>query len=243
MKKNLIYLLILVFGFACDDASFNAITDQGNFETSKGGSTARFAIKESILYVVDDQRLKVFDISKENESRLLSNEQAGWGIETIFPFGDLLFLGMQSGVLIYDISSPARPQFISEYMHIVSCDPVVTDGRYAYLTLRTGTNCGLPVNELQILDLSNISNPLLINTFQMTNPKGLAIHEGTLFVCDDGIKVLDVSNVFDIRLVDHIPDIPANDVIFHRNQLLVTADDGFYQFDAAQFAQISYYAF
>lgn len=242
MKRYLLSLLVFI-AFACEDGSFNDATDFNGNETSKGGSTARFAIKENTLYVVDDQRLKVFDISKENESRQLSNEQVGWGIETIFPFGDLLFLGMQSGVLIYDISSPASPKYVSEYMHIVSCDPVVTDGKYAYLTLRTGTNCGLPVNELQILDLSNINNPVLINSYPMTNPKGLAIHEKTLYVCDDGIRILDVSNVNQIREIGRITGIPANDVIFHRDQLLVTANDGFYQYDSKQLKQLSYFAF
>lgn len=243
MKKSGIYFLLALLVFACDDSQFSSINDSINGSTSKGGSTAKFAIKGNILYVVDDQRLNVFDISKENESVLLSNSEVGWGIETIFPYGNWLLLGMQSGVLIFDISTPASPKYISEYTHIVSCDPVVTDGKYAYLTLRTGTNCGLPVNELQILDLTDINNPVRISSFPMVNPKGLAINGSKLFVCDDGIKIFDVSNRQNIKLLDHKKGIPANDVIFHRNQLLVTAENGFYQFKANDLVQLSYFAF
>ena len=243
MKKSYLYLVLALLVFACEDSQFSPVNDSFGGSSSKGGSTARFAIKGNILFVVDDQRLNVFDISNKNNAVLLSDREVGWGIETIFPYGDWLLLGMQSGVLIFDISTPASPQFISEYAHIVSCDPVVTDGKYAYLTLRTGTTCGQPVNELQILDLSDITNPVRINTYQMVNPKGLAIVGSTLYVCDDGIKILDVSNRQNIKLLEHIQDIPANDVIFHRNQLLVTADNGFYQFDASDLVQLSYYAF
>lgn len=246
MKKiNYHILFILVILSSCSSDSFLPSSASSDMSSgiSQGGSTAKFAINKNFLYVVDSERLSTFDISNENESVLLERSNVGWGVETIFPFGDLLFLGSQSGVSIFDISDGARPVFISNYEHIVSCDPVVSDGEFAYLTLRTGTNCGRPINELHILDLSDITNPVLINAFSLTNPKGLAIHNNILYVCDDGIKVFDVSNKYDISVIAHIPDIPANDVIFHRNQLLVTADNGFYQFNSSDFAQLSFYSF
>lgn len=246
MKKvNYYILVVIILLSSCSGDSFLPSSSSSEISggSSQGGSTAKFAIKENFLYVVDSEHLSTFDISNENESVLLERSNVGWGIETIFPFGDLLFLGTQSGVLIFDISDAASPVFISNYEHIVSCDPVVTDGEFAYLTLRTGTNCGRPINELQILDLSDITNPIFISSFPMTNPKGLAIHNNILYVCDDGIRVFDVSNKYDIMELAHIPDIPANDVIFYRNQLLVTADNGFYQFNTGDLAQLSFYSF
>lgn len=246
MKKIKYYILfVTIILSSCSADSFlpSSSNSDNSGGTSQGGSTAKFAIKENFLYIVDSERLSTFDISNENESVLLERSNVGWGVETIFPFEDLLFLGTQSGVSIFDISNPSRPVFISNYAHIVSCDPVVADGEFAYLTLRTGTNCGRPINELQILDLSDITNPIIINSLTLTNPKGLAIHENILYVCDDGIKVFDVSEKYNIIELAHVPGIPANDVIFYRNQLLVTADDGFYQFNASDLVQLSYYAF
>lgn len=242
--KNSFYFYILAFVLACS-CSENLFTPSADNSSgiSKGGSTARFAIKDNTLYVVENENLDVFDISEENATVLIGKSQVGWGIETIFPFGNLLFLGTQSGVLIYDVSVPSKPQYNSDYAHIVSCDPVVTDGKYAYITLRTGTDCGLPVNELQILDLSDIKNPVLISSFPMTNPRGLAIDNNTLYVCDEGIKALDVTDKTNVVKIGHIEGIPANDIIFYRNQLLVTADDGFYQFDAKRLSQLSFYSF
>lgn len=243
------FLFVIIILNSCSEDSFFLSSGRSDSSsgispgTSLGGSTAKFAIKENILYIVDSENLSTFDISNENESISIGKLHVGWGVETIFPFGDLLFLGTQSGVLIYDISDASRPVYISDYAHIVSCDPVVTDGEFAYLTLRTGTNCGRPINELQILDLSDIERPVFISSFPMTNPKGLAIHNNILYVCDDGIKAFDVSNKYSIVELAHIRDIPANDVIFYRNQLLVTADNGFYQFNANDFTQLSFYSF
>ena len=159
-RHNYCIFLVIILSFSCSgDSIFPTSNSADNRSaSSKGGSSAKFAIKENILYVVESEYLNVFDISHENESLLLEKSRVGFGIETIFPFGDLLFLGTQIGVLIYDISIPSKPEYLSEYAHIVSCDPVVTDGEYAYLTLRTGSNCGRPINELQILGLSDIRN-------------------------------------------------------------------------------------
>ena len=244
-RHNYCIFLVIILSFSCSGDSIfptSNSADRGS-AASRGGSSAKFAIKENILYIVESEYLNVFDISHENESLLLEKSRVGFGIETIFPFGDLLFLGTQIGVLIYDISIPSKPEYVSEYAHIVSCDPVVTDGEYAYLTLRTGSNCGRPINELQILDLSDIRSPKIINSFPMVNPRGLAIQNNILYVCDDGIKVFDVTNKSNIIEINHIENIPANDVIFHRNQLLVTADDGFYQFNASDLVQLSFYSF
>jgi len=244
---NIILILAVSLLFSCDDSSFTPLSSSSNTDgssgISRGGSTARFAIKDNYLYIVDNDNLRVFDVSNENESILVNTINAGWGVETIFPFDNLLLLGTQWGVLIYDISSPVNPFMISDYQHIVACDPVVTDGKFAYLTLRTGTNCQRAVNELHVIDMSDIFRPVLKSTLPMSNPKGLAIHDDILYVCDEGIKVFDASNKNRLVLLDHIEGILANDVIFHRNQLLVTATNGFYQYNAADLNQLSFYTF
>lgn len=167
-------------------------------------------------------------------------------METIFPFGNLLFLGSTTGILIIDISNPGTPRFISEYQHVLSCDPVVTDGDYAYVTLRSGNFCGQVDDELQIIDLSNILDPVVIAQYPLNSPKGLAINGNILFVCDAGIKIFDITDKLNIVLLSQIPNIPANDVIYFNNQLLVTADNGFYQFnvsDVLDITQIGQFSF
>ena len=207
---------------------------------SQGGSTAKFAVYGSNLYVIGDNSLSTFDIGVESEIIFLNELQLNAiQLETIFPFGDKLYLGSTTGVLILDISSPSTPTFISEYQHMVSCDPVVTDGEYAYVTLRSGNRCGQVDDELQIIDLADIYNPQVIFRYSLTSPRGLALNGNILFVCDAGIKIFDITDKTDIKQLNHLQNIPANDVIYHYNQILVTADNGFYQFNVEDIVNVT----
>jgi hypothetical protein len=245
MKSRLYYLIFLLFLTSCSyDSGIGPSVFNG---ISQGGSTAKFAISGDYLYAIDNTTLSTFDISDETEIRFLNKIALNAiQLETIFPYGDQLYLGSTTGVLIINISNPALPVFLSEYQHIVSCDPVVTNGSYAYVTLRSGNNCGQVDDELQIIDLANILDPQIVASYPLTSPKGLALNGDILYVCDAGIKVFDVSDVTNIREINHIPNIPANDVIYYNNQILVTAETGFYQFNVADnlnFSQIGYYSY
>ncbi len=190
---------------------------------------ARFTVSGDFLYTVDDANLHLFDISSPANPIKTKDVSLGVGVETIFPFQDKLFIGTQTGMHILSIQNPQAPQQISTYEHVASCDPVVTDGRYAYVTVSSGTNCQRGVNELHILDLQNLTAPTLLKRYQMTNPKGLGIDGNLLFVCDNGLKVFDASNVTALAQKHHFP-INAYDVIPGNGHLLVIGTDGFYQY-------------
>jgi hypothetical protein len=190
---------------------------------------ARFAIAGNYLYTVGTRDLTLFDISNPAEPQKQNEIPLGWDIETIFPYGDKLFIGTQTGMQILSIADPAAPKHLSYFRHVVSCDPVVTDGRYAYITLSTGTACRQATNELQIADLQNITSPELVAKYDMTNPKGLGIDQNTLFVCDNGLKMYDATNVKALELKKHF-SINAYDVIPNNGHLLVIGSDGFYQY-------------
>ena len=245
--KNLytIFLASFILLTSCYDEGGSFIASDGS--VSRGGSTAKFATSGNNLYVIDQATLLTYNVGNENEIIFQHKLELNTNLlETIFPFGSYLFLGSTTGVLIIDISNPGLPKFVSDYQHVLSCDPVVTDGDYAYVTLRSGNFCGQSDDELQILDLSNINSPELIVQYALTSPKGLAINNDILYVCDEGIRIFDVSNKLDIRELNFIANIPANDVIYHNNQLLVTADNGFYQFDvtdATNVKQIGQFTF
>lgn len=238
--KNKLYILfalvIIIAGCIESGSNIGPGFDSG---VSQGGSTAKFATTGTNLYVIDQFVLNTYDISEEKNIRFLNtisfNTQQ---LETIFPFGNYLFLGSTSGVHIVDISNPSSPFYLSEFQHVLSCDPVVTDGAFAYVTLRSGNFCGQSDDELQILDLADISNPQLIARYSLTSPKGLAINNGILYVCDNGIRIFDVSNKSQIRELKYIPNIPANDVIYYNDRILVTADNGFYQFDVSDIVAV-----
>lgn len=201
-----------------------------------GGSMARFALHQNILYVIGNYEMFIYDISDLNNPIENGKFYAGWDIETLFLYQSNLFIGTMNGMIIYDISSPSAPQFVSEYRHITSCDPVVVEGNYAYVTLRSGTTCwNSTTNQLDVVDISDLTQPTWVKSYAMTNPHGLGIDNGTLFICDGnaGLKVYDASDPLNItnNKLATFSNIQATDVIPVNGILLMIGDDGFYQYD------------
>ena len=225
--------------FAQQESFVNFAMDAGGgmrSSTGVGGSMARFAIDRDHLYTIDDYSLQVFDISqRENPQELGENIQVGFMIETIFPYEEKLFIGAQAGMHIYDNSDPANPQHLSTYEHITSCDPVVVEGNTAYVTLRNGTECQGFVNQLEVIDVENPSNPQLVATYQMAHPHGLGIDDGTLFICEGeyGLKVFDARDrmKIDDNQLAYFDNLHAYDVIPLGNVLMMIGEDGLYQYD------------
>jgi hypothetical protein len=219
----------LAFVFSCQLGS----DSEAGFTSGEGtgGSMARFAISGNNLYTVDQYSLKIFNIADPQHPQFIVSRPVGFGIETIFPLQKNLFLGTSTGMYIYDIDTPENPHKISYFEHVISCDPVVSDGKYAYVTLSSGNQrCRRGTNELQIIDLQNLKSPALVTQFPLTQPRGLAVRNDTLWVCDNGLKGFDVSNKQDIKLLFDFIDISAYDVILNNDLILVTGETGFVQY-------------
>lgn len=209
----------------------NAVPREGT-----GGSLARFLVVANRLYTIDDRTLTSYDISDPSAPKKISSSDVNGTIETIFFAKYHLFIGGERGVYIYDVEDGSTPEYRGEFEHAERCDPVVVDGDYAYVTLRGGSQCGGWSNQLDILDVSDVSNPRLINSYtELISPYGLAARNGTAFVCDGpaGLRVLDVSDPYRVRECRHYNDIKALDVIWQNNLLIVNTGDGFYLYDAA----------
>ncbi|MEZ4827701.1 MAG: hypothetical protein R3C61_15675 [Bacteroidia bacterium] len=202
-----------------------------------GGSLARFTIVNDYLYAVTWTDLEVFDISNLADPVSVREVPVGWDIETIFPYNNRLFLGSMTGMFIYSLDNPANPFQLSQLSHVRSCDPVVVEGNYAFVTLRNGNGdrCEGFTNQLDVINISNITQPNLDYTYSMTNPSGLGIRNGILFICDgtSGLKVYDASDVSKINqnLLAQFKDIKVMDVIPLHNLLLAFGEGGLYQYD------------
>jgi hypothetical protein len=197
------------------------------------GSMARFSVVNDYLYTVNRSTLGTFSISDTRDPQKISTRNIGWNIETIYPFKDKLFIGSTSGMFIYDLSNPASPNQVGQFSHVRSCDPVIADNNNAYVTLHDGTPCQGFNNQLDVLNIGNLSAPSLVKTYPMTHPQGLAKDNNLLFICDgrDGLKIYDATNPANIVLKKHITGFETYDAIAWGNDLVVVAKDGLYQFD------------
>ena len=142
---------------------------------------------------------------------------------------------------IYNVSDPDLPVRTGSFVHAMNCDPVVADDRYAYVTLRSGTACrGGNINQLDVVDIANISAPTLVKTYPLGNPHGLSKEGSLLFVCDGtaGLKVYNAADAKNLSLISQY-DIDTYDVIADNGRALVTGKDGLYQFSYTSAGNIS----
>jgi len=209
-----------------------------------GGSMATFTIYDNYLYTLENSSdLITINIADLGNPLVHSKQNIGWGVETLFPYQDKLFMGANDGMYIYDVSKASEPSLITQYAHIRSCDPVVVQGDYAYVTLRSGTNCQGFSNQLEVINISDIANPQLEETYPMFNPYGLGIDEEKLFICDGsaGLKVYDASDITTIgdNLKVQYGDIQALDVIPFNDVLMLIGEDGLYQYDYSDLDNIT----
>lgn len=238
-------------GYLMDAMTYSASSSKGSpsnvmpgNSAGIGGSMARFTIASDHLYALDNAQMHVIDITNSSNITRDTMVQINWDVETIFPHGQNLFLGSQTGMHIYDISNAEDPRKITTFSHMKSCDPVVVEGNYAYVTLRSETMCNGNINQLQVIDISDLNNPRHLNTYQMTNPHGLGIDNNTLFVCDgsDGLKIYDATdkNKISANQKAHYKDIQAFDIIPFNDVAMMIGEDGLYQYDYSDLQNIRF---
>ncbi|MDR1499582.1 MAG: hypothetical protein LBI58_01230 [Tannerellaceae bacterium] len=203
------------------------------------GSMSRFGLYDNYLYALSHNMMSVIDLSGAEPVKAAESIPVGT-VETIFPYGENLFLGSPSGMMIYSVKDPVYPQYVSSIWHVYGCDPVVVDNDIAYVTVHSENTCGQNNNELLIIDVSDVTNPKPIVTYSMTRPKGLGIENGTLFICDNGLKVYKIvepQELMSNRLA-YLTGMEGYDVIPYKNVLMMIADDGLYQYDYSDLSDI-----
>jgi hypothetical protein len=217
--------------------------------TGVNGSMSRFAIAGEYLYTIHIGQfnyypqpsyssyygptgyLKVFNLENK-QINLVNTVNVSNVVETIFVYKDHLFLGMSNGMNIYSIANPTSPNYISATWHFWGCDPVVVNDDYAYLTVRSTNVCGQNGNLLQVIDISDITQPKVVSQYTMKEPYGLGIDNNKLFVCDNGLKVFDatIPSLVGNKLLFSTTDFMGFDLIPYNGLLLVIGGDGLYQY-------------
>lgn len=198
------------------------------------GSMASMVLLNDHLYAIrEPHSVGIVNIRTPAVPRLDTTFYAGFDLETIYPFEDKLFLGSSIGMFMYDVSDPVSPVQLGTFSHGRACDPVITDGQFAYVTLRGGSSCGGNANELNVVNIEDLMNPVLLKTYPLTGPTGLAKDGNLLFVCDDesGVRVFNASNPGALEQIAAIKSEAPYDVIARNKNVLVVGKNGLYQYD------------
>lgn len=232
----------ILWGTPMMDGGGTAAANNGGSSNGTGGSMAAFALLGNRMYTVDNSNLKVFNTTNAAVPEYVKNVTLpGWSIETIFPFKEKLFIGSQSGMMIYDAAQPDDPVSLGYFEHVRSCDPVIADDNYAYVTLRSGTECQGFTNQMEVLNISNLLSPQLVKTYLLSNPHGLAKDGSTLLICDGaaGLKVFNAANASNIFETSSVSGIEAYDVIALNGTAVLSAKNGIYFIDYSNPASVT----
>ena len=226
----------LVFSNCVNCSQFSSTADALKAAPANGtaGSMAAMVLLNDYLYALtESSTVGIVSLSNAASPTKAGSLNPGFSLETIYPFKDKLFLGSSVGMYIVDVSDPVHPKQVGQFVHTRSCDPVVTDGTNAYVTLQGGSRCGGTSNELDVLDVQNVLKPVLLKTYPLTKPTGLSKDGNLLFVCDGsaGVKVYDAANAYDLKLLKQIKCDDPYDVIAGGNRALVVTKNGLIQYD------------
>jgi hypothetical protein len=210
-----------------------------------GGSLARFTLAGDYLYTVDHTTLRVYQTTNPGQPQLVREVEIGPGMETIFPYNGYLLLGSRDGMYIFRQENAGGAanavSQVSVTSHFFSCDPVVAQNGYAYVTLRMEGPCGRFDSRLQVYALGDMTNPDLVYEETVQEPYGLGVDDSLLFVCNGpaGLTLYDIGNPALPREVRRLEGFFAYDVIPLDGHLLVVGPDDLYQFDYTDTSQIS----
>ncbi len=237
--KNFIYSILILGSLGACSTQNNSDNTFGKAAptTGQAGSLARFAIQGDNLYIVDKTNLRTFSLANPTEPKQIHTTNIGFGIETIFPYQNKFFIGASDAMYIYDFSNPENPVQLSRYQHITACDPVVAQGNYAYVTLRNSqVTCLRSENVLEIVDISNPTNPQMVNRLSMINPHGLGVDGTDLFVTEgsNGLKRFDITDPLKPVEKEFLRNTASFDVIPQNKMLIAVGSDGLYQYDYSQ---------
>lgn len=207
------------------------------------GTVNRISYHKEHVYIINSNELKVIKDASNGLEKLESTNSVirGWGLETVFPYEDALFIGSRSAMDILDITNPGQPEFLYNFSHATSCDPVLAKDKVAYITLRTGDFAPCPgnTNSLVVLDINNLSQPTQTEDIVMTSPYGMTLIGDDLYVAEgeNGFKIFDAADRAHPVLTDHVMNIEAYDIIEHpsnTNLLLIAGPNGIEQYSGKQ---------
>ncbi len=231
--------------FMCFGASESSKQASPPASSGQGGSMARFAISGGFLYCVNGSNLITVSLEEPDNPEKIDSIYVGFNIETIFPHEEYLFIGSQTGMFIYSILNPELPAYVSEFSHARACDPVVVSGEYAFVTLRAGSNCGGTSDQMDILNMSDISNPVLLKSYGLSGPYGLGVDPEFIYICDgaDGVRIIDWRDPDTLNQVNLINDDIgfAYDVILSSGKVLyISTSKGIYLYDVLNIQDVKF---
>jgi hypothetical protein len=234
--KNILVIICTAFIFtSCEKASDGTGTANAGTSVGKGGSLARFTIVGDYLYAVDNITLNVYDIHDPATTKIVNSVVLRFGVETIYPYKDKLFIGSRDGMYIYSIATPSSPSLLGEARHTRSCDPVVANDSVAFVSLMGNPRCGPAEDGIYTYNIKNVLTPVQIHLNQIPTPNGIGLQDSILYVCQktNGMSIYNVNDPAAPVLRNKVTGKTFEDVICYDNILICYISTGLALYDVS----------
>ncbi len=200
------------------DTAYAAFFDQGFYvlditnpaapqqigHTPTPGNARVIELKDDFAYVTDwFAGVQVIDISNKTAPTIVGEYDtsgAAWGIGIK---GDYAYIGdWWGGFAVLDISNPKAPTLADHYHARGQILQIAVQGKFAYAAIENGG--------VQIFDVTNPLNPTWVTGVDVDGAiKGLLLDGALIYIAvdsgnDSGVVVVDISNPFQARRINHI---------------------------------------
>ncbi len=199
---------------------------------------AQFTILDGKLYALNQENLRVFDLTNPLQPEAIASHFIGLDILKLGNYENAMTTSNFYSSLVLDVSNGATPSVINSVPMASACDHIAFKGDLVFISKNTGNECYAERNELivtgtPVYDLSNI-----VGNYPMNDPRGMAIRGDYLLLCDgaNGLKIFDISEEGRVaeNLVANAKNVYAYDVLTvdsTANQIIVIGADGVYQYE------------
>jgi hypothetical protein len=121
-------------------------------------------VSGGFAYVLtSDNRVLIIDITQPNAPAIRGTYIASDKILDLSVEGSYLYLAVSDGLRIIDVTDPSNPQLIELFLSTYPF-PIIVSGKYAYLPSPVfEEGYGYVKSVLKVLDISDLTNPVLIS--------------------------------------------------------------------------------
>jgi hypothetical protein len=176
--------------------------------TPTPGNARAIELKDNFAYVTDwFAGVQVIDISDNTAPTIVGEYDtrgAAWGIGIK---GNYAYIGdWWGGFVTLDISNPHAPTLADHYHARGQILQIAAQGKFAYAVIGSGIENG----SVQIFDITNPLNPTWVTGVDVDGAvEGLLLDGALMYLAvgsgnDRGVVVVDISNPFQARRINHI---------------------------------------
>jgi hypothetical protein len=171
------------------------------------GTTTAVHAWGDVVYLAGAGGIRTYDVSALDAPAELSQLHSGGFARGLAVAGNRAYVAdLDGGLKILDVSSVDKPIVLAS---IGGFSPEAVDvvGHYAYAVSKRDENCWCTPGQLDIVDVSNPTNPVSVSTFDFNGfPSSVRVADGTAWIGTTygNLVVVDVTNPVLPEKVTHI---------------------------------------